>query len=121
MKEVRSGRASRTRLPPRGWEAESGERFLNSREIGWDRGKHLKDQRVKQLICGSLHREPHGHLPQAVYPALDACPPVHARARAGAWGVESGPGVRTAVDCGGMVRGDGRKDICNRECLWRKA
>ena len=38
MKEVRRRRrARRTRLAPLGWGAKAGERFLNSREIGWDR------------------------------------------------------------------------------------
>lgn len=44
MKEVRRRRrARRTRLAPWGWGAKAGERFLNSREIGWDRREAFEE------------------------------------------------------------------------------
>ena len=41
--------------------------------------------------------------------------------RAGAWGLESNPKARTAVDCGKMTRGDGSEEVRGEECLWRNA
>ena len=96
--------------------------WIPGKSVGTE-GKHLKNQRrVKRLICDSLHRvgttRTVCHRP--VYPGLDSRPPVHTGARAGAWGLESNPTVRTAIDCREMVWGNGRKEVRNRGCLWRK-
>ena len=61
------------------------------------------------------------HITALPTPDRDMCLQVHTGAESWKMGIgEQTCSGGTAVGCEETARGDGREDICNWECLWRK-